>query len=230
MAERLATEPAMESDLDLEQFLVPAPGIQCDHPEVRALARQIAQGSANETEAAGRLFAFVRDTVRYSVRVNFWELDQFLALNTLARGHGFCVQKSALLTALARSLGIPARLGFADIHNHQIRGPLAEAVPDGIIYHHCFTEWWVGGAWRKATPSFDAGLTRELGWRLVEFAPDRDLLLPASDLAGQPHISYLAYHGWRLGVPLEEFLAVVVEKHGREGLEGWKRLAGERRA
>lgn len=229
MAERLAAT-AMEPEQDLEQFLVPAPGIQCEHPEVRTLARKIAKGSANETEAAGWLFAFVRDTVRYSVRVNFWELEQYLALNTLARGYGFCVQKSALLTALARSLGIPARLGFADIQNHQLRGPLAEAVPDGIIYHHCFTEWWINRAWRKATPSFDAGLTRELGWRLVEFAPDRDLLLPETDLAGQPHISYLAYHGWRLGVPLEEFLAVVMEKHGREGLEGWKRLAGEPRA
>ena len=215
----------MAEDLDLEHFLEPAPGIQCEHPEVFKLARQVARGSKGDVEAARRLFEFARDTVRYSVRVPFWELEEFLALNTLARGRGFCVQKAALLCALARSLGIPSRLGFADIQNHQVRGPLAELVPGGVIHHHCFLEWFVGGRWLKATPSFDRGLSRQLGWRLVEFDPQADALLPATDLEGQPHISYLRYHGWRLGVPLEEFMAVTVEHYGAGIVEGWKRLA-----
>lgn len=213
---------------DLEQFLTPAPGIQCEHPEVLGLARGLAKGAKNDVEAARRLFDFVRDSVRYSLNVPFWELEHYLALNTLARGFGFCVQKSALLCALARALGIPSRLGFADIQNHLVRGPLAEALPDGLIYHHCFLEWFVGGRWLKATPSFDRGLTEALGWRLVEFNPEADALLPATDLAGQPHITYLRYHGWRLGVPLEEFLGVTVERYGREGLEGWKARGLER--
>jgi transglutaminase-like putative cysteine protease len=216
----------MQADLeqtdDLEQFLTPAPGIQCQHPEVFTLARSLARGAANDVDAARRLFEFVRDTVRYSVHVPFWELEHYLALNTLARGYGFCVQKSALLCALARALGIPSRLGFADIQNHLVRGPLAEALPDGLIYHHCFLEWFVGGRWLKCTPSFDRGLTEALGWRLVEFSAEANALLPATDLAGQPHITYLRYHGWRLGVPLEEFLGVTVEHYGQEGLEDWK--------
>lgn len=215
----------LEQTEDLEQFLTPAPGIQCEHPEVFKLARSLAKGSQNDVEAARRLFEFVRDTVRYSVHVPFWELEHYLALNTLARGSGFCVQKSALLGALARALGIPCRLGFADIQNHLVRGPLAELVPGGIIHHHCFLEWFVGGRWLKSTPSFDRGLTEALGWRLVEFSPQADALLPATDLTGQPHITYLRYHGWRLGVPLEEFLRVTEESYGTAILEGWKRLA-----
>ena len=221
---------AADLDLDLEQFLMPAPGIQCEHPEVFKLARDIARGSANDVEAARRLFNFARDQVRYSVRVPFWELDEFLALNTLARGCGFCVQKAALLAALARAIGIPARLGFADIQNHQVRGPLAELTPEGIIRYHCFTEWFVGGRWLKATPSFDRGLSQELGWRLVEFDPQADALLPATDLEGKPHISYLRYHGWRLGVPLDEFMAVTRGHYGSDIVEGWKRLALGREA
>lgn len=226
MSESLRTAAAMAEE-DLEQFLVPAPGVQCEHPEVQALARRIARGAANDVQAAIRLFDFVRDTVRYSVRIPFWELEHYLALNTLARGVGFCVQKSALLAALARALGIPARLGFADIKNHQIRGPLAEAVPDGMIYYHCFVEWFVGGRWLKATPSFDRGLTQELGWRLVEFDGRTDALLPATDLAGRPHVSYLAYHGWRLGVPLAEFMAQGQARYGDQGFSGWRRMAEE---
>lgn len=215
----------MEQSPDLEQFLTPAPGIQCEHPEVFKLARSLARGARNDVQAAMRLFDYVRDTVRYSVRVPFWELEHYLALNTLARGTGFCVQKSALLCALARSLGIPSRLGFANIQNHQVRGPLAELLPGGIINYHCFLEWFVGGRWLKATPSFDRGLTEELGWRLVEFDGQSEALLPATDLAGQPHITYLHYHGWRLGVPLEEFMRASRETYGQSIVGGWKALS-----
>lgn len=208
-------------DLELEEFLVPAPGIQCEHPEVRALARSIARGSANDVEAARRLFEYVRDTVRYSVGVPVARLEDYLALNTLARGKGFCVQKSALLCALARSLGIPSRLGFADIRNEKLHGYLKLSVPDGIIYHHCFAEWFVGGRWLKATTSFDRALTERHGWRLVEFDPAGDALLPALDLKGRPHVTYLAYHGWRLGVPLEEFSEVTDRRYGAGAMAAW---------
>lgn len=207
--------------LDLDEFLVPAPGVQCEHPEVRELARSIAKGSANDVEAARRLFTFVRDTVRYSVGVPVASLEDYLALNTLARGKGFCVQKSALLCALARALGIPSRLGFADIRNEKLHGRLMKMIPDKIIYHHCFVEWFVGGRWLKATSSFDRELTERHGWRLVEFDPAGDALLPETDLQGRPHVSYLAYHGWRLGVPLAEFSEVTDRLYGEGSMARW---------
>lgn len=214
----------MEQSTDLEFFLQPAPGIQCEHPEVLALARSIARGSHNDVEAARRLFEYVRDTVRYSVQVPMARLEEYLALNTLARGKGYCVQKSALLCALARALGIPSRLGFADIKNQRLHGRLSSMLPQQIIYHHCFVEWFVGGRWLKATPSFDRALTEHHHWRLVEFDGSGDALLPVDDLAGRPHVTYLAYHGWRLGVPLEEFLEVTVRNYGANAVKDWDEM------
>ncbi len=208
-------------DLELDEFLVPSPGIQCDHPEIQKLARAIAKGSKNDVEAARRLFEYVRDTVAYSVNVPVANLEDYLALNTLARGKGFCVQKSALLCALARSLGIPSRLGFADIKNEKLHGRLMQMIPDKVIYHHCFMEWFVGGRWFKSTPSFDRTLSQRHGWRLVEFNPAGDALLPATDLQGRPHVSYLAYHGWRMGVPLEEFSEVTDRYYGAGSMADW---------
>ncbi|CAO0819892.1 hypothetical protein DFAR_1180009 [Desulfarculales bacterium] len=152
----------------------------------------------------------MRETVRYSVHVPFWELEHYLTRNTLAR-----------------AMGIPSRRYFADIHNHQVRGPWAALVPEGIIYHHCFLEWFVGGRWLKAMSSFDRSLSEVLGWCLVEFSAQADALLPAADLAGQPYITYLHRHGWRLGVPLEEFLRVTEEVYGVSIVEGWKSLSLE---
>lgn len=209
---------------ELEFFLEPAEGIQCAHPEVLALARQVARGSHNDVEAAGRLFEYVRDTVRYSVQVPYAPMEQYLALNTLQRGWGYCVQKSAVLVALARALGIPARLGLADIENHILPPAMVHMLGSNIIYYHCFAEWWIGGQWLKATPSFDRQLCTERGWRLVEFVPGANLMLPETDLAGNPHVSYIRYHGWRQGVPLEEMLQGWQETMGPQGLEAWNAM------
>ncbi len=209
---------------DSDQFLMPAPGVQSGHPQVIALAHEISAGCQSEEDKARALFDFVRDTVRYSVSVPFDDLADYLALNTLERGWGFCVQKSALLCALARAKGIPARLGFADIRNHLLPDYLDQMVPDKVIYGHCFVEWLLNGRWVKATPSFDQRLSQERGWRLVEFSPDSDCLLPATDLAGRPHVEYLHYRGWRLGVPLEEFIQINVEKCGPQVMDAWRAL------
>ncbi len=215
---------------DLEQFLAPAPGIQCDHPEVLSLARGIVQGAANDLEAAGRLFTWARDTVRYSPYVPFAELEDYLALNTLARGRGYCVQKSALLCALARAVGIPARLGFADIENHQLPAGMAEVLGSPIMAHHCFVEWFLAGRWLKATPSFEAPLCAERGWRLVEFDPQGDALLPSHDLAGRPHITYLRRLGWRQGVPLAEILESWRREYGAGRVAAWQEALASGRA
>ncbi|MCF8043077.1 MAG: transglutaminase-like domain-containing protein [Desulfarculaceae bacterium] len=215
----------MSDEQPLENFLVPAPGVQCEAAEIFELARRTARGSVGDVEAARRLFEFVRDTVRYSVRVPFDSLEHYLALNTLARGRGYCVQKAALLCALARAVGIPSRLGFADIENNLLPEGLYEITGGKVLSYHCFVEWYVGGAWYKATPSFDKALSAEHGWRLVEFVPGEDLLLPATDLAGRPHIRYLQQRGWRLGVPLEEMMAYWTEDVGLDHLDAWRAWA-----
>jgi transglutaminase-like putative cysteine protease len=202
------------TDLNLNLFLSPAPGIQCDHPEVYNLAQSIVKGSKNNVEAARQLFEYVRDTIRYSLIVPLASFEDYLALNTLARGKGFCIQKAALLCALARTLGIPSRLGFADIRNERLYGYLREIIPDKIVYYHCFIEWFIGERWLKSTPSFDKTLTERYSWQLVEFNPTTDALLPAVDLQGRPHVSYLTYHGWRLGVPLTEFISITDYYYG----------------
>lgn len=206
---------------DLEHFLAPAPGIQCEPPEVVALARRTVRGAADDLAAAEKLFTFVRDQVAYSPYVPFHRLDDYLALNTLARGKGYCVQKSAVLVALARALGIPARLGFADIRNHQLPAGMADMLGSDVMYHHCYAELFAGGRWLALTPSFEKALCVARGWRLVEFNPEGDALLPATDLAGRDHISYLEKLGWRVGVPLKEIMDAWRRGYGRRRVEAW---------
>jgi transglutaminase-like putative cysteine protease len=206
-------------------YLEPSPGVASDHPRVAALARELAAGAAGPAQVAAALFAHAREAVRYSPFVPFHRIQDYEAPAVLARGKGYCVQKSALLAALARAAGIPARLGFADIANHQLPEGMAAMLGTEVMAHHCYAELWLAGAWRKATPSFEAPLCAARGWRLVEFAPKGDALLPASDLAGRPHITYLRHHGHRAGVPLEEILAAWRSAYGAEKVAGWQAAA-----
>jgi transglutaminase-like putative cysteine protease len=210
---------------DSSEFLAPAPGVQSDHPQVISLAKKIIAGQTRDEDKARALFDYVRDTVRYSVYVPFEDMEDYLALNTLERGLGFCVQKSSLLCALARAVGIPSRLGFADIKNHLLPDHLDKMIPDKILYLHCFIEWQIDGRWIKSTPSFDQKLTQERGWRLVPFSPDNDALLPATDQAGRPHVEYIGHRGWRSGVPLDEFIEVNTANVGQEAMDIWRELA-----
>lgn len=211
----------------MEKFLQPAEGIQSDHPRIKELALKITKDAGDQVEAARLLFYFVRDTVAYSVYVPFDHIEDYLALNTLERGRGYCVQKAALLCTLARSVGIPTRLGFADIRNDLLPEHLDEMIPEGILYYHCFVEWFLDGRWIKSTPSFDQALSLKKGWRLVEFDPAGDALLPSHDLKGRPHVSYLKYHGWRLGVPLDEFIEVNTKGCGQKAMDIWRSLGSQ---
>lgn len=215
----------MSSDHD--KFLLPAPGVQSDHPELISLARELVAGCNSQAEQARALFDYVRDEVSYSIYVPFESMADYLALNTLERGRGFCVQKSSLLCALARAIGIPCRLGFADIKNHLLPHHLDQMIPDKILYYHCFVEWKLNGRWVKSTPSFDQKLTKEHGWRLVAFSPETDALLPVTDQLGRPHVEYLTYRGWRLGVPLDEFIKVNTANCGQEAMDTWRGMALE---
>lgn len=206
---------------DLAPFLAPAPGIQSDHPEVLAMARAVIAGARGELDMAERLFLHARECVAYSPYVPFHRIEDYLALNTLARGRGYCVQKSALLTALARSVGMPARLCFADIRNHQLPEGLREMMDSDVMAHHCYAELYADGRWIKVTPSFEEALCTARGWRLVEFDERGAAMLPETDLAGRPHISYLKKHGWRVGVPVEEILQAWLATYGEQRVGRW---------
>ncbi|WP_291568922.1 SDR family oxidoreductase [Bradyrhizobium sp.] len=60
----------------------------------------------------------MRDGIRYYPYVNMRTPETFRASSVLAAGNGYCVGKAALYTAACRVHDIPARIGFAEVHNH----------------------------------------------------------------------------------------------------------------
>jgi transglutaminase-like putative cysteine protease len=180
-------------------YLAPAEYVDCEHPEVVALADAIAAGASSPAERAIRAFALVRD-LRYGPP-DFDRLDSFRASTVLREGGGYCVPKASAFVALCRALGAPARLAFADVTNH-LATPRTLALMEGRVFAwHGFAEVELDGHWLKASPTFDAPLCAQLGVPPLVFDGVHDAHLQAFDGEGRAYMSYERQHGTFHDVP-----------------------------
>lgn len=186
--------------------LSPTTIIDCDHPAVIAFARQHAQG-ATERERAVALYYAVRDGFRYDPYRCDLSPQGMKASTVIAQGVGWCVPKATLLAAACRAMGIPARLGFADVRNHLSTERMRRSMQTDIFYWHGYTEIWLAGAWRKATPAFNLSLCERFGLLPLEFNGQDDSIYHPFDRAGNRHMEYVAQRGSFDDLPLEQLIA-----------------------
>lgn len=189
-----------------QSFLAPTEFVDSDHPTVRAFATANAQGS-DERERAVALYYAVRDQFRYDpYRIDLSRAGM-RASTVLAAGYGWCVPKAALLAAACRAVGIPARLGFADVRNHLSTQRMRETMATDVFTWHGFAELWLEGRWVKATPAFNLALCERFGLQPLEFDGRADSIYHPFDQSGQRHMEYLQDRGRFDDVPLEELVA-----------------------
>src|SRR5204863_1818962 len=138
------------------------------------------------------LYYAVRDGIRYNPFLDFSQDAAYRASSTLERGEGFCVGKSALLAACARSLGIASRVGFADVKNHLTTPRLRERMggTDLFIYHG-YAELLLDGKWVKATPVFNDELCRRFRVKPLEFDGRADSVFHPFDADDRRHMEYV---------------------------------------
>lgn len=179
----------------------PAEYIDSDHPAVQAFAHQHAPDSASAQEKARLLYTAVRDGIRYNPYANMQAPETFRASSVAAAGNGYCVGKAALYAAACRVHGLPARVGFADVRNHLTTKKLRESMGTDLFTWHGFTQVYVDGAWRKATPTFNASLCEKLGVHPLDFDGREDALLHQFDGAGRTFMRYEVDHGTYHDVP-----------------------------
>jgi len=199
----------------VQEFLRPTAFIDSAAPNVVAFARQAVGAETDSVARAVRLYYAIRDGIVYTPYCDFRALDTFRASAVLARGHGFCVGKAAVLAAVARASGIPARVGFADVRNHLCTPRLRELVGGDVFYYHGYTEMAVAGQWVKATPAFDRVLCDKFGVRPLEFDGRADSLFHAYDRNGRRHMEYLRDHGAHADVPVAEIVATFAREYPR---------------
>lgn len=184
-------------------FEAPGEYVDSEHPDIRTYAAELASAAADPTGAARAVYDFVRD-LPYEAE-DFEDLDTYRASRVLAAGHGYCVSKASLFTALARATGIPARLAFADVRNHLASPRLRQAMGTDTFAWHGYAEVRLAQRWVKVSPTFDPVTCRRAGVLPLEWDGVSDALLQAFDGSGR-HMHYVRVHGTFHDVPAR-FLA-----------------------
>jgi transglutaminase-like putative cysteine protease len=193
----------------------PSTFVDSDAPAVVAFARAAAGHGGDARERAVALYYAVRDRVTYTPYCDFRSPDTYRASGVLAKGAGFCVGKAALLAAVARADGIPARLCFADVRNHLCTPRLRSLVGGDVFYYHGYVELELEARWVKATPAFDLALCERFGVLPLEFDGRTDSVFQPYDRAGRRHMEYVQDRGAWADVPMAEIVATFEREYPR---------------
>jgi len=218
------------SEQNNDTYLKPTAIIDSDHPTIQAYARETVGDSADPVERAVRLYLAVRDGIRYDPYAPFYLPEHYQASKVLERGRTFCIPKAALLCALARAAGIPARIGFADVRNHLATRQLLDYLGSNLFVYHGYADLFLEGKWVKATPAFNRELCERHHVPPLEFNGREDSLFHPYNRENKKYLEYVAYHGVHADVPVAEILVAWKEAYGEERIEGWIRMFAERGA
>lgn len=184
--------------------------LDSDHPSVQAFAHGHARGS-DDRQRAVALYLAVRDGFRYDpYRIDLTPTGM-RASQVVEQGYGWCVTKATLLAAACRAVGIPARLGFADVRNHLSTERLRQSMKTDVFAWHGYTDIWLEGGWRKATPAFNLSLCEKFGLLPLEFDGRSDSIYHPYDRSGQRHMEYLHQRGSFDDLPLQDIITTFGE-------------------
>ena len=193
------------NDATLDATLSSTPTLDSDHPDVAAFARRHDPGGSVRERAVALYYA-VRDGFRYDPYRIDLSPRGMSASQVVANGYGWCVPKAALLAATCRAAGIPARVGYADVHNHLSTERMRQVMQTDVFFWHGYTDILIDGRWVKATPAFNVELCERFGLLPLEFDGSADSIYHPFDRAGNRHMEYVNQRGAFDDMPLERIV------------------------
>jgi transglutaminase-like putative cysteine protease len=180
----------------MERYLQPTAFFDYDHPRLQDWIESELEGVPDEpVEQIKALYLAVRDSISYNPYVFRTDANTFSASYALESGETYCIPKAVLLGAAARSIGIPSRLGLADVRNHLSSPKLIEWLRSDIFRMHGFIELYLNGKWVKATPAFNRQLCELMKVEPLEFDGIHDSVFQEYTEDGQAHMEYVNDHG-----------------------------------
>jgi len=201
--------------MELAAYTATGEFIDSGDADVQEFARKLTTGASDDVSRAVKLYYAVRDEILYDPYYGGDKKKYFRASDCLRAKRGFCIPKAALLAAAARSMGIPARVAFADVRNHLSTKKLLELMGGDLFIWHSYTELYLKGQWVKATPAFNLSLCQRFGVHPLEFDGRHDSLFHEFDQAGRKHMEYVRDRGHYADVPYETILADLKKTYPR---------------
>ncbi|GLX81675.1 transglutaminase-like domain-containing protein [Thalassotalea eurytherma] len=197
----------------MQEYLQATPFFNYHHPQVVEFYERLPlYSNVPDIENAVTIYYAVRDTFRYETSAAFKGVPTLKASFCFAEQQGYCLPKSALMIALCRLAGIPARIGLADVKNHLANPQLLEKLQTDIFSMHGYVDAFLQGKWVKATPAFDIALCQRHHINALEFNGVNDSIFHEFTEEGNKHMEYLVDHGTFSDMPVN-FILENFSKH-----------------
>jgi transglutaminase-like putative cysteine protease len=191
----------------MEQYLKHTFFIDHESDAIRAFVANIDFLDAQTAiERAVTLYYAVRDGFRYNPHTISMQPEDFRASVQVQRSEGHCIDKATILAAAARAIGIPSRLGFANVTNHIGTEKLEKVLGTSVLVFHGFTELYLEGKWVKATPAFNAALCEKLNVEPLAFNGREDSVFQQFSRTGNRFMEYLHDYGSFDDLPFDQMI------------------------
>jgi hypothetical protein len=130
-------------DVNVERYLEAEPLLESDAPEIRAEAEQAIRGATDDRGRAERLTRYINGLLDKKPTVSLPSAREVLRTKV-----GDCNEHTALFVAMARSIGMPARIAVGLVFMH------------GAFYYHAWPEVYVvesggHGLWLPVDPTLN---------------------------------------------------------------------------
>ena len=197
----------------MQEYLCPSEIIDFDNRIVCSFVEKATEKAHTPKDKVLALYLKVRDYILYDPYTDFKNQEVFKASYTIEQRRNFCIPKAIALVAGARYLGIPARLGFADVKNHLASDKLIELMKTNVFAFHGYAELFMNEKWVKATPTFNRHLCKMFRVRPLEFDGAEDSVFHEFSTDGEKHMEYLHDHGRFTEMPFDLMHKVMKEHY-----------------
>lgn len=187
--------------------------IDAHAPAVLGFVDRTVPTGSTPVEAAVALYYAIRDGLRYEIYGADLSREGLRASAVVRAGTGLCLHKSVLFVAALRAVGVPARIGLADVRNHLTSPRMQTLIGGDVFRHHAYATVWLDGRWVRATPVFSRLLCRLYRLTPLEFDGTADSLHHPYDLDGRRHMEFVRVHGEFDDVPYERILTDLRAAH-----------------
>ncbi len=169
---------------------------------IQSILQKYKSASLSPREKAIALYLYVRDEWRYNPYHISFRKEHYKASYLAQQTEGHCLDKSILLIACLRGLGIPARLHLAKVKNHIAVDRLVEKFGSNELSPHGIVSILLEGKWIKASPAFNASLCEKCNVEPLDFNGIDDSIFQQYDKDGAQFMEYLEDYGHFPDVPM----------------------------
>lgn len=216
----MKTYPQVKLELSEEEWKLytkPTYYFDYDHPEFETFYQEHFQKQLSPLENLIKFYYLIRDKILYNpyhfkIQKKYYKASYIVHIKKT-----FCIPKAIAFCAVARKLGFPSKIGFADVKNHLSSERFLQFLNSDVFAFHGYSEIFISknfshsGIWVKATPAFDQELCKKFNVEPLNFDGNKDSIFQEYNSTNHKFMEYIRDRGSFPDFPYEIVLKGLVE-------------------